>query len=116
MLGVSVLIAVGIILFIYSWKLKKDKSKSITALVGATGSSSAIAATSFCCCCLPVLYPVLALLFGSAAAAETLSLALIDSSGALFNVMQIGLFSLMTVSIVTSSNNIKKLESDFCQV
>jgi hypothetical protein len=88
MLAVSIFMATNVVLLLYSWKLKKDKIKSMNALVGATGSSSAIAATSFCCCCLPALYPVMSLLFGSAAA-ETLSIALIDSSGPLFNLRRV---------------------------
>jgi hypothetical protein len=115
MLAVSIFMATNAVLLLYSWKLKKDKIKSMKSLVGATGSSSAIAGTSFCCCCLPALYPVMSLLFGSAAA-ETLSIALIDSSGPLFNMIQIGLLSLMTLSVLTISKAIKSMEEDLCEL
>lgn len=115
MLTVSMLMALNILLVLYSWKLKNDKIKHIPALSGATGSSVAIAATSFCCCCLPALYPVLVLLFGSAAA-ETLSISLINSSGPLFNVIQIGSLSFILLSILTSTKLIKSMEQDSCEL
>jgi hypothetical protein len=115
MLTVSMLMALNVLLVLYSLKLKNDKIKHIPAISGATGSSVAIAATSFCCCCLPALYPVLVLLFGSAAA-ETLSISLIDSSGPLFNVIQIGSLSFILLSVLTSTKVIKSMEEDLCTI
>jgi hypothetical protein len=96
---------ISIVLLIYGWRLRANKKLRVQAVGSTTGSSLAIAATSFCCCCLPVLYPILVLLVGSTAA-ESLALLLVNSSGPLFNLIQMAILSLMAVTAIFAANRL----------
>jgi hypothetical protein len=97
--------AISVVLLVYNWRSRKNKSFHIKEIGGTTGSSMVIASTSFCCCCLPVLYPLLGLLVGSTAA-ESLSLFLVKSSGPLFNLVQFAILSMMTVTAISASKRL----------
>jgi hypothetical protein len=101
---------ISIVLLIYGWRSRTSKSFGVKAMGSTTGSSMAIAATSFCCCCLPVLYPILALLVGSTAA-ESLTLLLVNSSGPLFNLIQMAVLSLMAVTAISAADRLNRVFS-----
>lgn len=115
MLTLSGFMAISVLLFVYSLKVKRQNKLNLHAIGNGTGSSISLTATSFCCCCLPVLYPVLSLLIGSTAA-ETLSLLLISSSSPLFNMIQTAVLSLMALSVISLSKNIDVLNSGQCEI
>lgn len=115
MLTLSGLMAIGIVLFVYSLKVKQQNKLYFRSLGNLTGSSVSLTLTSFCCCCLPVLAPVLSLLIGTAAA-ETLSLLLVSSSSPLFNMIQTAVLSLMALSVISLSKNIDILNSGQCEI
>jgi hypothetical protein len=100
-----------IIVFLVFNLMATSQKKSLKTIGGTTGSSAgAIIAGSFGCCSL--LYPLLLIpLFGSTAV-ESLSFFLTDPSGLPYNVLQMGILSVMAVTVVSASRRV----GDDCQV
>jgi hypothetical protein len=115
LLTIAGFMGISIVLLIYGWRSSTSKSFGVKAVGSTTGSSMAITATSFCCCCLPVLYPILALLVGSTAA-ESLTLLLVNSSGPLFNLIQMAILSLMAVTAISAADRLNRVFSSTCEL
>jgi hypothetical protein len=94
---ISFFMAVNIVLLFNNWRANSGKNMK---MFGSTaGSTAAITLSSFSCCSLPLLYPLLTVLAGSTAA-KSLSYRMIHESGVLFNLLQIMILSLVTVTSV----------------
>lgn len=103
-------VGISIVFLVFNLRAASQK-KSLKSIGGTTGSSAgAIIAGSFGCCSL--LYPLLLVpLFGSTAV-ESLSFFLTDPSGLPYNVLQMGILSVMAVTVVSASRRL----GDDCQL
>lgn len=114
-LTVTTLMGITIILLVYGWRLSANRQFCMKGVSGTVGSSMGIAAVSFSCCSLPVLYPLLLLLFNTATA-EYLSSLMLNESGMLFNVLQMTVLSLMAMTTIFIADRVKRIDSNACKI
>jgi hypothetical protein len=97
LITISFFMAANIILLSTSWRNIKGTKRKLAG--SAAGSTAAITLSSFSCCSLPLLYPLLTVLAGSTAA-QSLSYQMIHESGVLFNLFQMMILSLVTITSI----------------
>jgi hypothetical protein len=101
-------VGMSIVFLVYNLRATSQK-KSLKAFGGTAGSSiGTIIAGSLGCCSF--LYPLLLPLFGSTAAtaAESLSFFMTDPSGLPFNVLQMGILSIIAATAISTASRLNR--------
>lgn len=106
---------ISMTLLIYGWRTSSNQNFGIKGMGSTVGSGVAVTFVSFSCCSLPFLYPLLLLLLSSTAA-ESMAALMVHQAGLFFNLMQMAILSLMSITVIFMVTRLKRVEANACKV
>jgi hypothetical protein len=105
---ISGFMGISVTLLIHGWRSSSNQNLDIKGMSSTVGSSVVATLASFSCCSLPLLYPLLLLVLSSTAA-ESMAGMMVHQAGLFFNLIQMTILSLMTVTVIFMAKRFERV-------